>query len=224
MALRAIGDDDAGLVDGPGRSLIALSCRAGVAVVLASAACRFNSLDQTTARHKRDLSRENEMSRFDNQIAVVTGGAQGIGFAVAQRLLAEGAAVWLWDMNADALAEAKSASSKGTAGGAVETAVVEITDVDNVEAAAARTAAASGRIDILVHSAGISGPTMPLAEFPAAEWKRIVDIDLYGAFTVNQAVVRRMIGQATAASSTSPRWPARRAIPMPRPIAPPRRA
>ena len=134
------------------------------------------------------------MSRFDNQIAVVTGGAQGIGFAVAQRLLAEGAAVWLWDMNADALAEAKAALAKSMPGGTVDTAVVEITEVDSVEAAAVRTAAAGGRIDILVHSAGISGPTMPLAEFPAAEWKRIVDIDLYGAFTVNQAVVRRMIG------------------------------
>lgn len=133
------------------------------------------------------------MSRFDNQIAVITGGAQGIGFAAAQRLLSEGASVWLWDMNRDALDEARDTLSKTTAGGSVETALVEITDVDSVEAAAARTEAAAGRIDILVHSAGISGPTMPLAEFPAAEWKRIVDIDLYGAFTVNQAVVKRMI-------------------------------
>ena len=133
------------------------------------------------------------MSRFDNQIAVVTGGAQGIGFAAARRLLSEGASVWLWDMNQEALAEARATLLPEAAGRSVETAVVEITDADSVEAAAARTQAAGGRIDILVHSAGISGPTMPLAEFPAAEWKRIVDIDLYGAFTVNQAVVRRMI-------------------------------
>ena len=132
------------------------------------------------------------MSRFENQVAVVTGGAQGIGLAAAQRLSREGATVWLWDMNAEALADAKASLAGGPQ---VETAVVEITDADSVEVAAARTAEASGRIDILVHSAGISGPTMPLSDFPPSEWKRIVDIDLYGAFAVNQAVVRRMIAQ-----------------------------
>ncbi len=129
--------------------------------------------------------------RFENQVAVVTGGAQGIGFAAAQRLLRDGASVCLWDMNAAALEEARGVLGK--TGGAVDIAAVEITDVEAVEAAAARTAAAHGRIDILVHSAGISGPTVPLVDFPPAEWRRILDIDLYGAFTVNQAVVRRMI-------------------------------
>ena len=130
------------------------------------------------------------MGRFDNQIAVVTGGAQGIGFAAAERLWREGASVWLWDMNAEALAQAQATLAGGPP---VETAVVEITDPDGVEAAAVRTAKASGRIDILVHSAGISGPTMPLVDFPPAEWKKIVEIDLFGAFAVNQAVVKRMI-------------------------------
>ncbi len=129
------------------------------------------------------------MDRFAGQVAVVTGGAQGIGLAVAERLVREGAVVWLWDMNPDALAEAKAKLP----GGSVETATVEITDHAAVEAAAARTEADAGRIDVLVHSAGISGPTMPLADYPPAEWKRIVDIDLYGAFAVNQAVVKRMI-------------------------------
>ena len=135
------------------------------------------------------------MERFDNQVAVVTGGAQGIGYAVAERLLREGASVWLWDMNAEVLAEARN--SLGGVGGMdrIETATVEITDHAAVEAAAARTEAKSGRIDVLVHSAGISGPTMPLADYPPAEWKRILDIDLYGAFNVNQAVVKRMIPQ-----------------------------
>ena len=136
------------------------------------------------------------MERFEDQVAVVTGGAQGIGYAVAERLVREGASVWLWDMNADALAEArKSLSALGA--GRVETAEVEITDNAAVEAAAARTASgSSGRIDVLVHSAGISGPTMPLADYPPAEWKRILDIDLYGSFNVNQAVVKRMIPQS----------------------------
>lgn len=136
------------------------------------------------------------MERFENQVAVVTGGAQGIGYAVAERLRREGASLWLWDMNPDALAEAKRSLGSLTGAGTVETTQVEITDQAAVEAAAARAAAgSSGRIDVLVHSAGISGPTMPLAEYPPAEWKRILDIDLYGSFTVNQAVVKRMIPQ-----------------------------
>lgn len=135
------------------------------------------------------------MSRFENQVAVVTGGAQGIGYAIAERLLGEGAAVWLWDMNAAALAEAQAVLTAGQPKARVGTAMVEITDHAAVEAAAAQTEADAGRIDILVHSAGISGPNMPLADYPPAEWKRILDVDLYGAFTVNQAVVKRMIAQ-----------------------------
>jgi 3-oxoacyl-[acyl-carrier protein] reductase len=135
------------------------------------------------------------MSRFENQVAVVTGGAQGIGYAIAERLLGEGAAVWLWDMNDQALAEARARLESKVAGGVIGTAVVEITDHAAVEVAAAKTESAAGKIDVLVHSAGISGPTMPLADYPPAEWKRIIDIDLYGAFAVNQAVVKRMIGR-----------------------------
>ncbi|KKC38119.1 3-oxoacyl-ACP reductase [Devosia epidermidihirudinis] len=129
-------------------------------------------------------------SRLDNRSAIITGGAQGLGFAIAQRLLAEGASVTLWDVNAQVLAEAQ----QQLAGlGKVATFAVDITDEASVDAAAAAADAAGSGFDILVHSAGISGPTMPMADYPRDEWRRVLDINLYGAFLVNQVVVRRMI-------------------------------
>ncbi|WGF88546.1 SDR family NAD(P)-dependent oxidoreductase [Marinivivus vitaminiproducens] len=127
---------------------------------------------------------------LDGQKAVVTGGAQGIGFAIAERLLKEGASVALWDMNAEELANAAAAlSGQGT----VTTHQVDIVDHAAVEQAAAATEAEGGAIAILVNSAGISGPTVPMIEYDPREWKRVVDIDLYGTFNVNQTIVRRMI-------------------------------
>ncbi|KKC37796.1 3-oxoacyl-ACP reductase [Devosia epidermidihirudinis] len=129
-------------------------------------------------------------SRLDNRSAIITGGAQGLGFAIAQRLLAEGASVTLWDVNAQVLAEAR----QQLAGlGKVAVFAVDITDEASVDAAAAAADAAGSGFDILVHSAGISGPTMPTADYPREEWRRVLDINLYGAFLVNQVVVRRMI-------------------------------
>ncbi len=127
--------------------------------------------------------------RFDGRRAVVTGGAQGIGFAIAQRLAREGARLSLWDADGPAL-EAAAAALEGVA---VDTIVVDITDAVAVESAAARTAQA-GAIDVLVHSAGIAGPTVPVVDYPLDAWRSVVDIDLTGAFHVNQAVVKRMIG------------------------------
>jgi len=120
-------------------------------------------------------------ARFENRNAVVTGGAQGIGRAVAGRLLAEGARVIAWDSDAAAL-EVMAAELAGR--GAVATVVLDITDDEAVEAAAARLEADHGTIDILVHSAGIAGPAAPVVDYPAAEWRRVVDVDLNGAFVL----------------------------------------
>jgi 3-oxoacyl-[acyl-carrier protein] reductase len=122
-----------------------------------------------------------------DQVAIVTGGGQGIGFAIATRLVASGARVSLWDVNADVLASARE-----KLGDAASTLQVDIADCDAAGAAAARTAQAHGRIDILVHSAGIAGKNAPLDEYDPAEWRRVIDIDLNGAFYVNRAVVPHM--------------------------------
>jgi 3-oxoacyl-[acyl-carrier protein] reductase len=119
--------------------------------------------------------------------AVITGGAQGIGFAVAQRLVASGARVSLWDMNAAILEEAKAAL-----GEAAVTVQVNITDYDAVVAAVAQTEEALGQIDILVNSAGIAGKNAPLDEYELDEWRRVIDIDLNGTFYVNRAVLPGM--------------------------------
>ena len=127
---------------------------------------------------------------FKGQTAVVTGGAQGIGYAVALRLLAGGAKVALWDHDADALkAAAESLAGKGEVG----TFQVDITKLDKVEAVVAETEKALGAISVLVNSAGIAGANAPVASYPAEEWQRVLDVNLTGTFNVNRAVVAGMV-------------------------------
>jgi 3-oxoacyl-[acyl-carrier protein] reductase len=129
------------------------------------------------------------MNQIDlkDRVAVITGGAQGIGFAIARRLIASGAKVSLWDMKADLLAAAKA-----ELGAAASTVAVNITDYDAVAAGAAQVERELGRIDILVNSAGIAGKNAPLDEYELDEWRRIIDIDLNGTFYVNRAVLPGM--------------------------------
>ena len=120
---------------------------------------------------------------FEGRSAVVTGGAQGIGFAVAQRLAASGARVALWDTHEHALAQAQAAV------GAARTFRVDVTSEGEVEHAARATADALVGIDVLVCSAGITGPNVPLAEYPVDAWKRVFDVNVNGVFLCNRAVV-----------------------------------
>jgi len=124
---------------------------------------------------------------LDGRIAVVTGGAQGLGFAIARRLVASGAKVSLWDSNAAVLADAKAAL-----GDAAMTVEVNITSYDAVQAAVVTTEQGLGGIDILVHSAGIAGKNAPLDEYELDEWRRVIDVDLNGAFYVNRAILPGM--------------------------------
>lgn len=129
------------------------------------------------------------MNQIDlaGRVAVVTGGAQGLGFAIAERLVVSGATVSLWDMNAEVLAQAQA-----ELGEAASTIVVNVTDYAAVAAAAALVELAHGRIDILVNSAGIAGKNAPLEEYELEEWHRVIDIDLHGAFYVNRAILPGM--------------------------------
>ncbi|AJC21300.1 SDR family oxidoreductase [Pandoraea pulmonicola] len=127
---------------------------------------------------------------FSGRSAVVTGGAHGIGFAVAQRLLQSGARVALWDRDEAALSAAcDSLTSHGDALGIA----VDVTDPHAVGGAVNATLNAFGKIDALVHSAGIAGPNAPLAEYPDDEWHRVINVDLDATFHVNKAVIRTMI-------------------------------
>ncbi|MFY8095127.1 MAG: SDR family NAD(P)-dependent oxidoreductase [Niveispirillum sp.] len=125
--------------------------------------------------------------RFKGQVAVITGGASGVGREVAARLTQEGAKVVLWDMNADALAAAKAAT------GAVDAIELDVTDAEAVQAAADAVAAQLGRLDVLVASAGITGATVPVQEFPLDSWRRVIDINLNGLFYCCRAVIPHML-------------------------------
>lgn len=124
--------------------------------------------------------------RFAGRTAVVTGGASGIGEAIAARLSGEGARVSIWDRDEAALDRARAACR------AAHGQAVDVADVDAVERAAARTNTALGRIDILVTSAGITGPNAPTWQYPPEEWRRVFDIDVHGVFYCCRAVVPLM--------------------------------
>jgi 3-oxoacyl-[acyl-carrier protein] reductase len=127
---------------------------------------------------------------FTGRAAAITGGAGGIGIAVARRLAESGARVALWDENADALRAAKAALPGG-----IETFRVDITKPDEVARVAHDTNAALQGLDVLVCSAGITGPNATLADYPVDAWKRVFDVNVHGLFLCNRAVVPIMTGK-----------------------------
>ena len=124
------------------------------------------------------------------QSAIVTGGARGIGLAIATRLLGSGARVSLWDRDGATLEQAAAALSSR---GEVHTAALDVTDFAAVEAAAASVEARFGAIHILVNNAGITGGNQPAWELPVEEWRLVIDVDLTGVFLCCKAVVPRLL-------------------------------
>jgi 3-oxoacyl-[acyl-carrier protein] reductase len=131
---------------------------------------------------------EMPMNQLDlkNRVAVVTGGARGIGLAVAQRMTASGARVALWDMDR-ARAEAAAREFDGALALSPD-----VTDYKAVSDALAETERRLGHVDILVNSAGITGPNFTVAEYPIDAWRQVIDIDLTGVFLCCRAVVPGM--------------------------------
>ena len=110
---------------------------------------------------------------FAGRTAVVTGGSQGIGAAIAKRLRSAGAKVAIWDLD-----------------GAPR---VDVANAESVQGATERTLRELGKIDMLINNAGIAGPSMPVVDYPIVEWKRVIDIDLNGPFLCCRAVVPHMV-------------------------------
>jgi 2-dehydro-3-deoxy-L-rhamnonate dehydrogenase (NAD+) len=130
------------------------------------------------------------MNQIDmaGRCVVVTGGARGIGYAIAERLVRSGARVALWDRLAR-----EAEASAGTLANGTLPCVVDVSDSGSVDEAARRTREAFGRIDGLVNGAGITGPVKPLTEYSAEEWRSVVDVNLTGTFNCCRAIVPVML-------------------------------
>jgi NAD(P)-dependent dehydrogenase (short-subunit alcohol dehydrogenase family) len=130
---------------------------------------------------------------LEGRCAVISGGAEGIGLAVAEKLIASGASVSLWDANEDLLkVTAEKLSGKGT----VHICSVDVTDAYAVQNAADLTEKAIGAVDILVASAGITGPNTRLWEYPVDAWRKVIDVNLNGVFNCCRAIIPLMIRRA----------------------------
>ncbi|MGN6277808.1 MAG: SDR family NAD(P)-dependent oxidoreductase [Sphingomonas sp.] len=127
--------------------------------------------------------------RFAGRTAVITGGASGLGWSAAQRIIAEGGTVALWDIKEADLAERKQVA------GVAHVAVVDVADNDAVERATCETIAALGAVDILINSAGITGATAPVTEFPVDSWLKVVAINLNGTFFCCRSVGAHMVAR-----------------------------
>jgi 3-oxoacyl-[acyl-carrier protein] reductase len=127
---------------------------------------------------------------LNGRVAVITGGAQGIGYATAERMLLSGASVVLWDIDAQALAAAKESLS---ALGRVDGHAVELTDDAAVAAATGAVMRTHGRIDILVNNAGITGGNATTWELQPEVWRRVVEVNLIAPYLTCRAVVPQML-------------------------------
>jgi 3-oxoacyl-[acyl-carrier protein] reductase len=127
---------------------------------------------------------------LNGKVAVVTGGARGIGYAIAERLLASGAACCLWDKDENAaVAAAKVLSAKGRA----HAVAVDLTQSASVHAAAASTVRELGPIDLLVNNAGIAGATRKTWELTPEEWQEVLQVNLFGVYLCCHAIVPGMV-------------------------------
>ncbi|MDC1135177.1 SDR family NAD(P)-dependent oxidoreductase [Alphaproteobacteria bacterium] len=127
---------------------------------------------------------------MSKDVAIITGGAMGIGLVCAQRLAENGAEIILWDRDSDALEAAKSAFDKP-----VTAIQVDISDPQSVAAAMAASLEHHSHITQLLNSAGIAGPALPTLDYTAQDWCQVIDINLNGTFYVNQAVLPTMKAQ-----------------------------
>ncbi|CAL8476505.1 MULTISPECIES: SDR family NAD(P)-dependent oxidoreductase [Caballeronia] len=135
------------------------------------------------------------MNRIDlaSRVVIITGGARGIGLAVAERALESGADVSLWDVDGERLARTSAELSAKYKERKVSDAVVELTDESSVDAAAKKTFAAHGRIDVLVNNAGITGGNGTTWELAPDVWRRVIDVNLIGPYLTCRAVVPYML-------------------------------
>jgi 3-oxoacyl-[acyl-carrier protein] reductase len=136
------------------------------------------------------------MNRYDldGRVAIVTGGAGGIGRGIAHQMLESGAIVELWDRDKSALVHA--ADNLAAPADKLSTRVVDITDEQAIDGAVGTCVRDRGRIDILVNNAGILGEVRPLQDTDSADFRRVLEVNLVGTYLVTRRVLRTMLAQA----------------------------
>ncbi|HEY6491181.1 MAG: SDR family NAD(P)-dependent oxidoreductase [Terracidiphilus sp.] len=134
------------------------------------------------------------MNQIDlkNRHAIVTGGAQGIGLAIARRLLDSGASVSLWDRDEQTLS---NAAAELHASDRVSATAMDVSDASSVETALHSTLATCGKIDILIANAGIAGPNHSTWDYPIDAWEQVIQVNLIGVFLCCRAVIPHMLRQ-----------------------------
>lgn len=125
--------------------------------------------------------------RFAGRTAIITGGASGLGKAVAKRIVSEGGKVALWDLDASKLEEAVREV------GAAHYVPLNVAQLEEVEAAVADSSAVLGKVDILICSAGITGATAPVHEYPVQSWLNVMSVNVDGLFYCNRTIVPLML-------------------------------
>ena len=130
------------------------------------------------------------MNRLDfaGRNAIVTGGAQGIGLAIVERLVESGARVRIWDRDQKRLGQTVTRLGSKVSGEAID-----VTDAEAIARGTQSALEALAKIDVLVNNAGIAGMTRPVVDYPVDEWRRVIDIDLTGPFLCCRAVVPHMV-------------------------------
>ena len=128
------------------------------------------------------------MNQIDlsNRVAVITGGAQGFGFSMAERFSNSGAKVIIWDKDKDLMNSLSLPKNTLTM-------EVDVTSYENIEASANAVLQQFNSIDILVNNAGIAGPSFTSWDYPIQDWKQVIDIDLNGVFYCSKIIVPHMI-------------------------------
>jgi 3-oxoacyl-[acyl-carrier protein] reductase len=127
---------------------------------------------------------------LDKRVAIVTGGAQGIGLAIVKRMLASGASVRIWDRDQKLLQQTLSGLS-----GAVSGDAVDVADEKSVAQGTAAAVTALGKIDILVNNAGVAGANAPTVDYPVDEWERVLRVNLTSQFLTCRAIAPHMVRQ-----------------------------
>ena len=127
--------------------------------------------------------------RFAGRTAVITGGASGLGLEAAKRIAQEGGKVCLWDLNPETLAGARKET------GAVHVIALDVSDPKAVEAAAAESRKTLGKIDILINSAGITGATHTVIDYPIDSWLKVMDVNVNGLFYCCRFIAPMMVEQ-----------------------------